>query len=118
MFIGMALAQICSKTVAALVYGVVPILLMSYFLIFHRVLVWKTPKQSTREWEEAHVVMPNMLFSMFLFFFWCPLLDMNFTTEDKLSFGGKVPDIICLWVLKKKEKFIFMYPLILTKIRN
>lgn len=90
MFIGMALAQICSKTVAALVYGVVPILLMSYFLIFHRVLVWKTPKQSTREWEEAHVVMPNMLFSMFLFFFWCPLLDMNFTTEDKFSFGGKI----------------------------
>lgn len=89
-FVGMALAQLCSKTVAALVYGIIPILMMSYFLIFHRVLVWRTPKQSTREWEEAHVVMPNMIWSMFLFFFWCPLLDMNFTAEDKLQFGGKI----------------------------
>lgn len=101
MFVGMALAQLCPKAVAALVYGIIPILMMSYFLIFHRVLVWRTPKQSTREWEEAHVVMPNMLFSMFLFFFWCPLLDMNFTTEDKIQFGGKICALLLI--------FLFIY---------
>lgn len=90
MFAGIAAAQLCPRIVAAVVYAIIPLLLLTYFLLFHRVLVWRTPKETTRDWEEAHVVMPNVTLAMFPFFFWCPLRDMNFTLNDQIIFGLKL----------------------------
>lgn len=90
MFAGIIAAQLGSRTVASLVYAIIPLILMLYFLLFHRVLAWRAPRQTTRDWEEAHVVIPNITLTMFLFFFWCPLLDLSFTLDAQIQFWGRL----------------------------
>lgn len=101
----------------AWIYGIYPLILLGYFVCFRRVLVWKYPKETTREWEATHVVMPDMTIPFLLSFFLMKISTLNFQNLGQcLSFWKNLSGIMILVFLvitfSKKGKTRILGPIL------